>query len=269
MAKSADVLGVHVGPASEDDEFFAGPIPDPVLLPCIFDEATCGTSEEETINKGTPLGILPGKGLDEKGRPTVGVHDKDAVDGRENPAGLLLYDILEAKGDRVSPEDCACVMVVGGRVWDSVIPDGTIDDVAGHGAKAARGDVGLSGTASEADTVTVTVDGNAVDVDIANGDTAAQAAGKIAEGLNQDAAFKADFLAVPVTTATDGTAARIEIIALRPGAWGNDISLAATSETTGLSATASGASLEGGLNDNSYRKQTLLRNCPSLILEVE
>lgn len=269
MAKTADVLGIHQGSSSSDDEVFAGAIPAPVLQVGIFDEATCGTTEEETIPKGTPVGIITANGLDEYGRPTFGVHDPDAVDGRENPVGLLLYDILEAEGDRAVAEDCPCVVIRGGRVWDSIIPDGALTDVAGHGAKCARGDVLFEGTASEADTVTLTVAGEAVEVDIANGDTASQAAGKVASALNQNATFRADYLAVAITSKTDGTEARIEIVALRPGAWGNATTLVAASETTGISVTASDATLAGGLNDNSYRKQALLANCPSLLLEVE
>src|SRR4030042_1907879 len=143
----------------------------------IFDEASCGTTDPTTIPKLTPMGIIKAIAIDSDGRPTVGIHDPDATDGREEPCGLLSTDILDADGNRDPNVDCPCSIITAGKVWRDKLPDDSLTNVADHPAKAAGGDVLVAGTASESDTVTVTVDGDAVVVNITNADIASEAAG--------------------------------------------------------------------------------------------
>lgn len=127
MAKNPETLGVFDSPESTEEKPFARETnPDVVLESAIFDEATCGTTSDETIPYLTPVGIITASGLDSDGRVTVGVHDAAAVDGRQNVDGFLLHNIYEADGSRGTPVDCPCSFIRAGAINRSKIPAGSL-----------------------------------------------------------------------------------------------------------------------------------------------
>jgi len=118
MAKCPYSQGIFTKEAP-DNRVFASKVPEPEYRPCIFDEATADATGD--IGPYRTVGIIDSSGLDSDGRPTVGVHDPEASDGRELIYGVLPVVVEDVDPNRSPAADCPVQVIIGGHLWRSIL----------------------------------------------------------------------------------------------------------------------------------------------------
>lgn len=134
------------------------------------------------------------------------------------------------------------------QAFFAAYPLGTLDVVApaASGGASATGTFTFAGTPTSAMTFRISIKGYTIDTPWGVGQTAIQAATEAVARINAKTSF------IPVTASNSGTAV-VTLTPKIPGAWANDVLIAAkVIEGAGGTLTASGAALTGGTGEPDF-----------------